>query len=153
MSTSFRLALVSLPETLNFIRDRRFRASKGRDRSRGSPDATAAPAAVRSTSKAVDGRGDMNLAPQTAALRAGALALLVAAFVAPSVHARPYPPEPGEERIVHTVYVGQAIQQAVPDVFERAVARHKAAPAVVRAAESGPRGEPKNEMPFTRPVG
>ena len=94
----------------------------------------------------------MNLAPQTAALRAGALALLVAAFVAPSVHARPYPPpDPGDEQVVHTAYIGQAIQAAVPDVFERAVARHKAA-RVARASESAPAGEPKNQMPFNRPV-
>jgi hypothetical protein len=94
----------------------------------------------------------MNLAPQTSALRAGALALLVAAFVVPSVHARPYPPDPGDDQVVHTVYLGQAIQAAVPDVFERAAARHKAAPAKAHASQAARAGEPKNQMPFTRPV-
>jgi hypothetical protein len=96
----------------------------------------------------------MNLAPQVSAIRVGALALLVAAFVVPSVHARPYPPEPGDEQVVHTVYVGTALapQAAMPDVFERAVARHKAARAKARAAEAAPSGERKNQMPFTRLV-
>jgi hypothetical protein len=94
----------------------------------------------------------MNLASQTSALRAGALALLVAAFVVPSVQARPYPPDPGDEQVVHTVYLGQATQAAVPDVFDRAVARHKAARAKIHASQSAPAGEPKNQMPFTRPV-
>jgi hypothetical protein len=95
----------------------------------------------------------MNLAPQTTAIRAGALALLVAAFVAPAVHARPYPPpDPGDGQIVHAVSIGAAIlpQGAVPDVFERAVARHKAAR--VHTLDSAPTGEAKNQMPFIRLV-
>jgi hypothetical protein len=113
------------------------------------------PAAVRSTGRSADGKGDMNLAPQTSVLRAGALALLVAAFVVPSVHARPYPPpDAGDEQVVHAASIGTALttQAPVPDVFERAVARHKAALAAARAPESDPMGEAKNQMPFTRLV-
>jgi hypothetical protein len=97
----------------------------------------------------------MNLASQTSAIRAGALALLVAAFVAPSVHARPYPPpEPGDEQVVHAVSIGTPLapQTAVPDVFERAVARHTIRVVAARASESAPTGEAKNQMPFTRLV-